>query len=122
MRSLGVITYLAQDRHSSYVGRNSLQLLRHSVSSLFTFYNQWAKDDVIFFHTGLNSSAQQSVLNLCEGADALFLRLESHHFELPPGVPSQSGWVQSKSFSAGYRHMIRFYTVGIWEVVAREGY
>ena len=43
-RSVGVITYLAQDRHSSY-GRDSLGMLKRSVRSLFKYYNARAKDD-----------------------------------------------------------------------------
>ena len=121
-RSLGVITYLAQDHHSSYAGRNSLEMLQRSVESLFKYYNRRAHDDVIFFHTGVNASSQRKVLALCNGARARFLRLPPHHFELPPDVPPASTWAQTNAFSTGYRHMIRFYTLGIWEVVAAEGY
>ena len=102
-RSLGVITYLAQDRHSSY-GRDSLSMLRKSLVSLFEHYNKLAKDDVLFFHTGLNQSVQQSVLPLCDGARARFLQLEEHHFRTPPGLPAPSTWKQGH-YSAGYRHM-----------------
>ena len=119
--SVGVITYLAQDRHSSY-GRDSLGMLKRSVRSLFKYYNARAKDDVLFFHTGLNASVQQSVLPLCAGARARFLELEAHHFSTPLGTPPPSVWKQSAHYSAGYRHMIRFYTLGIWEVVRKEGY
>ena len=119
-RSLGVITYLAQIRHSSY-GRDSFGLLQQSVTALFTHYNRWARDDVIFFHTGVNTSSQQQVLSKCTGVQARFLMLPGHHFRVPPGTPSSSTWRQPK-FSAGYRHMIRFYTMGIWEVVRDEGY
>ena len=84
-RSVGVITYLAQDRHSSY-GRDSLGMLKRSVRSLFKYYNARAKDDVLFFHTGLNVSVQQSVLPLCAGARARFLELEAHHFSTAPAA------------------------------------
>ena len=119
-RSLGVITYLAQDRHSSY-GRDSLSMLKQSVTSLFEYYNRRARDDVLFFHTGLNESVQQSVLPLCAGATARFRLLEPYHFETPPSTPPPSKWKQ-RQYSAGYRHMIRFYTLGLWEVVRAEGY
>ena len=120
-RSLGVITYLAQDRHSSY-GRDSLGMLKRSVTSLFENYNRRAKDDVLFFHVGLNASVQQSVLPLCAGARARFLELEAHHFQTPPDAPPFERWKQRDRYSAGYRHMIRFYTLGIWEVVRAQGY
>jgi hypothetical protein len=120
-RSLGVITYLAQDRHSSY-GRDSLAILKRSVVSLFEHYNRRARDDVIFFHTGLNATVQQDVLTLCDGSQARFLQLEPYHFETPPTSPPPTSWKQTAQFSAGYRHMIRFYTLGIWEVVQAQEY
>ena len=116
-----MITYLAQDRHSSY-GRDSLTMLRRSVTLLFEHYNRKAKDDMLFFHTGLNASVQASVLELCRESRARFLLLASHHFRTPPGTPPASKWKQTTQYSAGYRHMIRFYTLGIWEVVRDEGY
>lgn len=121
MPTRGVITYLAQERHSSY-GRDSLGMLKQSVSALFRFYNRRFGDDVLFFHTGLNVTLQQAVLGLCEGAHAQFHLLAAHHFELPPRTPPPSKWKQAGQFSAGYRHMIRFYTMGIWEVIRDAGY
>ena len=121
MPTRGVITYLAQDRHSSY-GRDSLTMLKRSLTSLFEYYNAVAKDDVLLFHTGMSEAAQSSVLPLCAGAHARFLKLAAHHFETPPGTPPESRWKQRDQYSAGYRHMIRFYTTGIWQVVRDEGY
>ena len=121
MPTRGVITYLAQDRHSSY-GRDSLAMLRRSVRSLFEHYNAAAKDDVLFFHTGMSEAAQSSVLMLCTAARSRFLKLAGHHFETPLGTPPESRWKQVGQYSAGYRHMIRFYTTGIWQVVRDEGY
>ena len=101
MPTRGVITYLAQERHSSY-GRDSLGMLKQSVSALFRFYNRRFGDDVLFFHTGLNVTLQQAVLGLCEGAHAQFHLLAAHHFELPPRTPPPSKWKQAGQFSAGY--------------------
>ena len=30
--------------------------------------------------------------------------------------------MQPRAYSTGYRHMLRFYTLGLWELVASEGY
>ena len=98
-------------------------LHRSSVTLLFENYNAMQRDDMIFFHTGdVPPDAQADVLSLCSGSDARFLELERHHFQTPPGTPPESSWRYAKKFSAGYRHMIRFFTSGIWPVVAREGY
>lgn len=121
MPTRGVITYLAQERHSSY-GRDSIELLKVSVTSLFRYYNSHARDDMIFFHTGVSLSNRRSILGLCTGAHAQFMELPPDQFRLPPGLPPQREWMQSRKFSAGYRHMIRFYTTGIWDLVARQGY
>ena len=81
------------------------------------------RDDVIFFHTGdVPPTAQADVLSLCAGSHARFLQLPPHHFETPPGTPPQHLWRYGKKFSAGYRHMIRFFTSGLWPTLAAEGY
>ena len=123
-KARGVIVYLAQSRHSSYGGRASITLLKRSVSLLFQNYNAKALDDVWFMHTNVPASEQAAVLELCQPANATFVQLGPWHFELPPGArPSRKRkWVQPFQFSEGYRHMIRFFTLGLWEIVARAGY
>lgn len=121
-QSSGVIVYLTQLRHSSY-GRNSLELLKQSVNLLYRHYNSAHQDDVLFFHTGdFPLTAQQEVLALCLNSRARFYELPKHHFEVPPGTPPMQSWRYIAKFSAGYRHMIRFFTSGLWQVVANEGY
>lgn len=117
------IVYLTQAKHSSYPGRDSLSLLKQSVQLLYQHYNAAQRHDVLFFHTGdVPQKMQDEVLALCIGSTARFHQLESHHFSLPPGTPPASSWRYAKKFSAGYRHMIRFFTSGLWEVVAQLGY
>ena len=89
--------FLAQDRHSSY-GRDSLGMLKRSVRSLFKYYNARAKDDVLFFHTGLNVS-RQSVLPLCAGARARFLELEAHHFSTAPAAAQSDSILRAAAHS-----------------------
>lgn len=123
MRSVtqGAIVYLTQLKHSSY-GRDSLGLLKRSVTLLFTNYNAVQQDDVIFFHTDMPADAQAEVLSLCTGSHAHFHEVPSHHFTSPAGTPPESTWRYRKKFSAGYRHMIRFFTSGLWHVMAEMGY
>ena len=90
---------------------------------LFRNYNSIRRDDVLFFHTGdIPLTAQADVLALCAGSRARFLQLDAHHFQTPHNTPPESTWRYAKKFSAGYRHMIRFFTSGLWHVLAREGY
>ena len=122
-RSLGVIVYLTQGaRHSSY-GQSTVEQLRKSVALLYEHYNAKQRDDVLFLHTGdVDTSMQQRVLELC-GEEASFFEIDKQHFRLPSGVdPTSKEWLFPKKFSEGYRHMIRFFTVCLWEVVAPMGY
>ena len=117
--SLGAIVYLTQGKsHSSY-GQSTMEQLRKSVKLLYQNYNTRQGDDVIFLHTGdVTAEQQASVLKDC-GPEARFVELAKRHFELPTGVdPSSKEWLFPQKFSVGYRHMIRFFTVGIWEVAA----
>lgn len=118
----GVIVYLTQSgRHSSYK-TDRLHALHKSVELLFRHYNSQHKNDVIFFHDGtFAESQQQSVLSRCSGAHARFIALEREHFTVPQGVNPQK-WKYTLKYSAGYRHMARFFAVGIWDVIAGLGY
>jgi hypothetical protein len=122
-RSGGAIVYLTQGkRHSSY-GQSTAEQLKKSVGLLYEHYNAVQHDDVLFLHTGdVGAEMQADVLSVC-GPEARFYQLAKHHFELPPGVdPTSKLWLFPNKFSAGYRHMIRFFTVGIWEVAEELGY
>lgn len=140
-RSRGVITYLTQAHHSSY-GRDSLATLRTSVELLTEHYNRVQRDDVWFFHAGdVGAEQQAEVLAMCRPARAEFVKLDPWHFSLPPGSESptmpeglrtrrergqwartQRHWLQAGKYSEGYRHMIRFFTMSLWPIVARAGY
>lgn len=122
-RTSGVIVYLAQGgRHSSY-GRDSVKLLRSSVQRLVDNYLGTHKDDVLFFHFGdVPDNVQHELVALCGfDVNARFLMAPSNYTTVPPGTPPASKWVHAKKFSAGYRHMIRLYTIGIWPILAEEG-
>ena len=124
LRSGGVIVYLAQARHSSY-GRDSLKLLRSSVASLAENYLSLTnpKDDVLFLHFGEVPAFEQRTLTaMCgETIRARFSLVPRNYSTLPPGVTTR-GWLHARKFSEGYRHMIRLYTIGLWHIVAAEGY
>ena len=120
----GAIVYLTQANHSSYKTRQSQQQLRLSVELLYKNYNAVQRDSVIFFHTGdVSQQQQQSVLSLCVPNTAQFRELPRHHFQVPASVVSNPAkWQYARKFSVGYRHMIRFFTLGIWETIHDLGY
>ena len=120
----GVIVYLTQANHSSYKGRQSQQQLQLSVRLLYHNYNAVQRDDVIFFHTGdVSHTQQQAVLSLCTSNTARFRELPRAHFRLPAWVENDvTKWAYARKFSVGYRHMIRFFTVGLWDTVQKLGY
>jgi len=122
-RTAGVIVYLAQARHSSY-GRDSMKMLTESVHSLVDNYLAVHHDDVLFLHYGeVPQAKQKDLLALC-GVDvhARFMVLPKEYTAVPKGTPPKVKWLHRRRFSAGYRHMIRLYSVGLWPLVAAEGY
>ena len=142
--TLGAIVYLAQTRHNSYA-RDSMALLRQSVKLLHTHYNARQRDDVLFLHApdgNVSEQHQQQLVAMCRPAVARFVDLPRWYWELPPGASkpimpesirkgsrsarrkwasSQRVWQQPR-FSVGYRHMIRLFTLGLWDLVASMGY
>ena len=118
----GVIIYLTQANHSSYKGRNSQLQLQQSIRLLYEHYNNAHRDDVVVFHQGdVKPAQQQAVLSLCVPGTARFHVLPPHHFQQPPDVGPER-WQYARKFSVGYRHMIRFFTMGLWETVYELGY
>ena len=122
-RTLGVIVYLTQARHSSY-GRDSLKLLRRSVEALVENYLAEHNDDVIFLHYGeVPRDRQDELIAVCgSSVHARFLTLNSSFTTPPPGTPPQSKWMHRNRFSPGYRHMIRLFAIGLWPLIAEQGY
>ena len=121
----GAIVYLTQSRPSStiYEGRDHLHNLRQSVRLLYRHYNDKQRDDVLFFHDGtVPLDEQKEVLRLCVAGTAQFVRLARSHFETPSQAGAPAKWWHAKRFSAGYRHMIRFFTVGLWPLLEQLGY
>ena len=140
--SRGAITYLCQVRHSSYQGRDSLVLLQESLALLHRHYNDqlYARHDVLLFHTGdFGAEDQRRVLApytsrspLSSGGGRVrFERVPAEHWRLPLDAAPQLGspqlnrtrdWLMYPRYSEGYRHMCRWYTIGLWETLEGLGY
>lgn len=134
----GAITYLAQVRHSSYQ-RDSITLLQESLSLLDRNYlgELYAQHDVLLFHTGDFGAADQTrvLAPFAEqptGKRIKFMRVPEQHWRLPlsvaphlaetPSTNRSVEWDLYPRYSLGYRHMIRWYTIGLWETLERLGY
>lgn len=122
------IVYLSQVRHSSY-GRDSLAMLQESLLLLFQNYRAAQRHDVLVFHTGDFGLAEQSrVLAPLSGRPVRFERVPAQHWRLPVHVApwladdNRTTWTQWPKYSLGYRHMIRWYVVGLWETLEAMGY
>ena len=104
-RTSGAIAYLAQKRHSSY-GRDSLAMLKRSLHLLYKNYNNEFADDVLIFHEGDFTPADQiSIID--DRVSIRFARLPARYWGAPPALTiNQSSWEQPR-FTLGYRHMIR---------------
>eukprot|EP00900_Chrysochromulina_parva_P007145 jgi/Chrpa1/16431/Chrysochromulina_OHIO_Genome00024991-RA len=139
----GVIVYLTQVKHSSY-GRDSLAELRQSLESLVNNYLRRHRDETLLLHTGKFNSPQLQELVLSPFSDEQpqlpisFMRLESRYLSLPPWVNATaersppcfspttetclSTWRMYPKFSIGYRSMIRFLTIKLWDFASELGY
>ena len=133
-RAHGVIVYLTQVRHSTYANKDSLGLLRGSLASLAKHYLEVHRDDTLLLHTGDfdEPSLQRLVLAPFTALPISFVRLPEKYWSLPPWLNETLGpvapqmrlgkWVDYPFFSVGYRHMIRFYTIGLWDFCHERGY
>ena len=123
----GAIAYLAQGvRHSTY-GRDSLALLRRSLSLLYENYAAADAADTILFHrddSDFPPAARDSVLAAHPRRRLRFERIPEADWSLPPALlhTNRSSWYGWPKFALGYRFMCRWWTVGIWPWLAAHGY
>ena len=120
----GAIIYLAQVRHASY-GRDSLAYLELSLRHLFHYYNEQQRDDVIILHEGdFEADTQARVLAPYAGHPIRFHLLTSKYWAMPVKLrnTNRSTWEGYPHYSEGYRTMIRFFTVSLWNLMDDLGY
>lgn len=121
-----VIVYLAQNtRQDGQHRRASRDLLELSLKYLYAFYNKRFQQDVVIFHEGdFTAADQQEVI-----AGRKEIRFEQVTFEIPERsykayVPDE--WYEADashySWNLGHRHMCRFYGITLWEKLAQLGY
>ena len=120
----GAIIYLAQVRHASY-GLDSLAYLERSLRHLFHYYNEQQRDDVIILHEGdFEAATQARVLTPYAGHAIRFHLLTSKYWAMPVKLrnTNRSTWEGYPHYSEGYRTMIRFFSVSLWNLMDDLGY
>jgi hypothetical protein len=116
------IVYLAQKRHSSY-GRNSYSLLQKSLQLLHQNYLAKHSDNtaLFIFHEGDFDQPDLEFMDstlLPFHSNIHLVNLTGTHFW---GVPEwlqrddTDTWQGIKKYSVGYRHMIRWFALKIWD-------
>ena len=125
------IVYLTQLQHSSYT-RSASQIgtLQNSLALLHRHYNTRFRHDVLLFHTGDFDGAdtQRRVFDGISEVASLnttrFVRVPDEHWRLPAHLlkDNRSEWYEYPRYSLGYRHMIRWFVIGLWDTVDAMGY
>ena len=118
------IVYLAQNTpKDTQYGRDSRTLLEKSLNLLYLNYNQQFRHDIIIFHEGdFDLGDQEAVAN-----GRKEIKFHQIRFEIPaflPAVEVPEVWDDGfgVKFGLGHRHMIRFYAVQIFHILAELGY
>lgn len=125
------IVYMAQKSHSSYQGRNSMELLQKSLELLFDNYlaqNHENTTTVYIFHTGdfvdvdLQRLVPERHWALASESMHLVDLNNTKYWQLPDSVKNDdpNSWSQPDVYSVGYRHMIRWYAINLWTFFQEE--
>lgn len=131
--SKAAIVYLVQVRHSTY-GRDSLALLSDSLALLHRHYLDAFPHDCLLFHApddaAFTSEVRKQILApfAHRNHTISFREVPQQYWRIPEDIApatantNRSEWLGWPRFSLGYRHMIRWYTIGLWEYLERRGY
>lgn len=115
-QSRDVIVYLGQKTHSSYDATHK-NTLNASMESLRNNMLRVKDSDVIVWHEGDLTPEDATALNGVTNVRFCLLCAATGW-----GSPNWLPVVPESKFSAGYRFMIRFYAVTIWETLSNLGY
>lgn len=126
------IVYLAQKQHSSYRGRNSYDMLLKSLNYVNKNYlslgNHANNTDVFIFHTADFGKQDLDEFESRVGTD--FRKLvhlvdlqDTTYWKLPPWHENdnKTNWYAFDRFSEGYRRMMHFYAIDIWDFFLDHG-
>lgn len=118
------LVYLVQKNHSSY-NTNRVSVFQKSLDLVYENYLAQHHEDVsvYLFHTGDYDA--QNVQELEKQYPNLLFRLvdlsNTEYWEIPSWLRNddQSTWADER-FSIGYRHMIRWFAIKIWDFFAAQ--
>ena len=113
------IVYLAQNTPSDpQYGRDRLSILNKSLDLLFKNYNNKFLHDVVIFHEGDFRQADQAAI--IRGRPQISFK--EIHFQIPVFLPSEEVPEKIRMWRMGHRHIICFYSVQVWDLLAEMGY
>jgi alpha 1,2-mannosyltransferase len=127
-KSKTVIVYLAMNtsKDESY-GRDSRSMLEKSLDSLYEYYNNEFKHDIIVFYDNKFPFLEKDQIEISKGRNEIKFQLLDGELWKPPDCdeirnnPNPSNWVDPK-FSVGYRNMMRWYGILIYKFLTNLGY
>lgn len=120
------IIYLAQKKHSTY-GRDSYAILKESMDLMFKNYLSLGQHrdntDIFIFHTGDFNATDLAEIESRFGPDYYgIVRLVdlsgSQYWHRPQwhlNDDPNKNWYAYPLFSEGYRHMMRWFAIGLWD-------
>ena len=120
------IIYLAQKQHSTY-GRDSYAIMMKSLDLMFKNYlslgHHKENTDLFIFHTGDFNDTDlleieshfgpeyRGIVRLVDLSGSKYWQRPSWHLNDDPNKT----WYAYPLFSEGYRHMMRWYAIGLWD-------
>lgn len=114
------IVYLAQNTpKDKHYGRDSRSMLEKSLNLLFQNYNDQFGHDVIIFHEGDFDPKSQKEVKKNRGEIKFHeIKFNIPNFLNPEEIPEKWDGI----FDIGYRHMTRFYSLQVFDILNNMGY
>jgi hypothetical protein len=123
-RSNAILYMVQKGRHSSYTRRDSTVLFHRSIDLLYQNYlninHQYENVDLLFFHSGDYNKRDLRVLNKRFNRTVHFKLInlnDTDYWTVPETVryDNTSLWRHADGFSMGYRHMMRWYGLKLYD-------
>ncbi len=114
------IVYLAQNTPKDLqYGRDSRSMLEKSLELLYKNYNDQFLHDILIFHEGDFAQRDQDEVR----AGRMEIQFHKIQFEIPDFLnPKEIPEKWDGLFGMGHRHMIRFYSLQVFDILKELGY
>ncbi|PNH09305.1 Glycolipid 2-alpha-mannosyltransferase [Tetrabaena socialis] len=124
-KASAAVVYVAQNaRQDKNYGRDSRSLLERSLDALHANLLPWSGPaDVLVFNEG-DFEAQDVAALSANRSTLFFVRLHPSVWHTPKHLNEADlpSWFDGEIFGIGYRHMMRWYSLFVYEYMARLGY